>query len=591
MPHYDLARLCQAIYRARLVLRKPRQNRLEMVRQYVGQHWSEEGTSERVPVNQISLYCQIVGRSLIAKNPRVLLSTFNSAAKPTVSAMQDWCNEAIEEMDLASTLQRVVLDALFSVGIAKVALATPVDAARTGWDLAGGEPFVERVDLDDFVFDVHARDFAEVTFIGHRFRAPLDAVKSGKYFSKGRRELEPDWDEPFNKEGDERINMLGQTFMAGYVEEFVPHVTLWEVYLPHERVVLTLHDNWMQGAKGDEYVKPLREQDWLGPDTGPYHLLGYSWVPGNPMPKGPIQDLYDLHDATNRLYRKLIRQAERQKSNTLYPRSAAEDATKVKDADDGEMVAVDQPDKIIEVSRGGPNQQNFVMADHLFQRFMLMAGNLEAAGGLAPQAKTLGQDELLQKAATAGVADMQDRTVRYTACVLKALCWYWHHHPQRVMRTRYQVPGLPDVGITRHVTPAQRQQVAWEDLQLMVDPYSMQSATPASRVQGIFSVLQQIAPFMPFVQQQGIIPDMKALLEMLGKYLDLPELGEILDIQEPQQDEGDIQTPDGTGKPANTTRRYERVSGSNRSQQNQHQELIQAMKGGMGPQQNGMVNR
>src|SRR5260370_6344382 len=166
----DIDRLCLAMIRSRLMLRRFREERREMVRQYVGNHWSEEGTSEKVTVNLIGLYVSVVGRNLIAKNPRVMLSTFDRQNKPAVSAMQTWCNSEIVRMKMQNTLKRVVLDGLFSLGICKVALATPADSASVAWNLVAGQPFAERVDLDDFVFDMHARDFSECSFIGNRDR-------------------------------------------------------------------------------------------------------------------------------------------------------------------------------------------------------------------------------------------------------------------------------------------------------------------------------------------------------------------------------------------------------------------------------------
>lgn len=591
----DLSRLTDAIQRARLVLRVPRENRREMVRQYVGQHWSGEGTSERVPLNLISLYCSISQRALIPRNPRVMLSTFLREAKPVVSAMAQWVNDEVQEINLAATLRRVVLDALFSVGIAKVALATPLDALSQGWNLAAGRPFAERVDLDDFVFDVHARDFAEATFIGHRYRAPLDAVKNlGSIFGSGRKDIEPDYDNPYNLEGDERISMLGRTYLAGNTDEFVPHATLWEIYIPHERLVLTLAGE-MPGVSNDINPKPLREQTWLGPDTGPYHLLGFQYVPGNPMPKGPIQDLWDLHEAINRLYRKLMRQAERSKDITAYQRSAEEDARRYQTASDGDMAGMDNPDKVRPVPGTGVNQSVFVFADHLKSLFGYQAENLDAAGGLAPQSGTLGQDEILKSATTSGLQTKQETVIEYIASVAKGLCWYWFHDPQRLMTTSWKVPGLPDYEVTRHVSPQDRQRIQWNDLGIKVDPYSLQQQTPSTRAQGVMQVINMMAPLMPLLQQQGVSVDTNNLLDMLSKYMDLPELADIMTFHEQPQQDGEGQGEEGEAPtpkmPANTTRTYKRVSQGNNSSQNQHQQLVNSLQAAQGPQGNGMVNK
>ena len=121
----EVPRLCTAIQQARLALRKIRETRRDMVRLYTGRHYSEDASPQSQPVNLISLYLSIVGRSLVAKNPRVMYSTFDPTAKPAVKAMEKWANKELGRIRFDKTLQRAVIDALFSVGIIKVALADP----------------------------------------------------------------------------------------------------------------------------------------------------------------------------------------------------------------------------------------------------------------------------------------------------------------------------------------------------------------------------------------------------------------------------------------------------------------------------------
>lgn len=582
----DLPRLTAAMRKARQSLQRFREERRAAVRQYVGRHWSEEGTRETVPVNLISLYVGIVGRTLIAKDPRVMLSTFDRNSKAAVKAMEQWVNREMKNMNLANTLQRVVVDALFSIGICKVALSTPQDAASVSWNLPAGQPFAERVDLDDFVFDVHARDFSEVSFIGHRYRVPLDSVRDSKLYSARRKELTASNDDPFNQEGDEKVSVLGRGYNAN-AEEFEEHVDLWEVYLPRYRTVLTLEDPL---DCGDEDYEPLRQQEWIGPDCGPYHILGYLCVPGNAMPKAPIQDLCDLHEFVNKTYRKLFRQADRQKSNTFVMGGADEDGSRVMSASDGEILRVDNPDKIKEVVMGGPNQGNFLLGQHAWELFSKMGGNLEMMGGLAPQSKTASQDKMLAASASGQIASMQQDTIGMAERVIRSLCWYFHYHPELVMKVKYSLPGLPDATIQRKVSPQQRSQIRFEDMDIEVDPYSMQQATPQTRVANIQAVLQQIQPFMQLAQAQGVMLDVNALLTKYAGYLDMPDLAEILTIQEPPQPDAEAGGGGGAGGPAETTRNYVRRSLGGEGEQSQSAELANTLAKGMGQEGNQTMN-
>lgn len=574
----DVNRLCSAMARARLALRYFRTERRDAVKEYVGRHWSEEGTRKEVPVNLISLFVNIVGRNLVPKAPRVMLSTFDRSMKPIVGAMESWANREIKRSRFKTTLERVVTDALFSVGICKVALATPADAASLSWSLKGGQPYAARVDLDDFVFDIHARDFSEVSFIGHRYRVPLATVKDDKRnYKQSRKDLSASQDPLFNTEGDERLSVLGRSTYGNNTEEFEDMVDLWEIYLPRHRCVLTLADDYLSGPQPGQdkgKVEALREQNWLGPDSGPYHILSFNVVPGNAMPKAPIQDLRGLHDATNVAYRKVQRMSERTKEITAVRGKDMEDANRINDANDGETVAVSNPDGVKQIVFGGTAlQQILLVAQEWKALFSWAAGNLDMIGGLSPQSKTLGQDKMLDENASRSVADMQDTTIAFTSDVLESLCWYWHHDPFNTMKTKHSLPGMPDMEITRKVTPEQRMKGKFEDLDIAVDPYSMQRKTPQSAMAMLDQIMTQVfVPMAPLLQQQGIVADFNAYLQKKAKYGDMPDLMDIATIQEPPQDVNSGPQGEG-GMPAQTERTYTRENIPMRSETGHRQDM------------------
>lgn len=519
--------------KSRLTLKRFRENRRAMVRQYVGANWSENGADKRVPFNLIAAYCRIVGRHLIAKNPQVRLSTYEKAAKPTVSAMETWVNGEIERMRLAQTLQRIVLDALFSIGLGKVAIASPADSSIAGWQTPAGSPFCERISLDDFVFDVHARSFEEVGYIGHRYRAPLDVIKQDKSMAAWRKELAPSPDNQFNAEGDERTSILGKGWYSNE-EEYEDFVDLWEIYIPRRRTLLTLAADYTTGGAAGE-MKPLREQEWIGPEKGPILTLCLGGeVPDNPIGKGTIQDLFDLHLAQNELLRKIMRQSTRQKEVLAVKVGDEEDGRKVAQANDGDIIGVANPEAIVPIMTGNVSQQSIAVQEIFKQLNSWLAGNLDSIGGLEPQAKTATQDKLLSEAAGATIADMQDRTVTFTADMIERACWFWHHHPQKEMKTFWNPQGLEEHAIPRKITPEMRQKLSWNDLAIKVNPYSLQSQTPQMQLASINAIVTQLViPLLPLAEKQGVFLDLNKLLTIIAKYGNLPDLMDILHVQEP----------------------------------------------------------
>lgn len=586
MASLDHERLCKAVSASRQMLSNWRRERREAVKEYIGAHYSEDGQRHKVPYNGLSLYVSIYGRNLIAKNPRVMLSTFDHSLTSTVDAMQNWVNHELERMKFAETIRRIVIDGLFSIGIAKVSLADPPQAAKVGWGLKAGEASIQRVDLDDFVFDMHARDFEECGFIGHKYRVPLATVIDSKLYSKSRKTLTASTPRIYNEQGDARIETVSKG--ESVEDEYEDFVDLWEIYCPRYGAILTFRDDEGVGPAEEIDGEPLLGQKWIGPYCGPFHFLPYMIVPGNAMPKGPIQDIIDLHLAQNETLRKIMRQTERAKEIYGVQGGADADGNRTLQSNDGDMVKIDNPANIARMQFGGA-QQEVIAASLAFKNlFDEAAGNISTLGGLSAQAKTATQEKMLNDNSGAGVADKQETTISFVSSVVKALCWYWWHDPYKVMRTKYELPGL-ERSITRYVKPQQRQQGRFEDLDIKVDPYSMAHSTPQMRIQGLIQIIKELwVPLAQPAMAQGITPDLRKLFKLAGKYFDQPDLERILGITEPM---GQPQNGGGATMPQSTERRYVRESMPGRTQKGSDLNLMSSLLGvdPGGAQKNGQL--
>lgn len=604
---FDENRLCCLADTSRHVLQFFREERMRAVRHRAGDRYSLNSDLKRTYVQLIGLYESIVGRNLISQNPRVMFSTFDKSQKAAVDAAETWMNQELVRQNFANTMQRIVLDALYWMGIAKCCLATPGDAANLGWGLKAGQPYLTRVDPDDFVCDHRARDFEEVQYIGHRYRMRMDIAKNFEHFDKKARDrLDVSKQISYNREGDERIGEIGRDF-HGYEEDLYDMVDLWELYLPQERCVVTITENDLSGPSSAwEGGTPvcLRTQDWIGSEEGPYPILALQPLPGNLFPKGPIQDLVNLHESANEGYRKLYRQFARLKKNTVCDRSNPEDGDAMKNARDGDTVPLHNPKGIMDLVQGGGDAGLFNWVRENITRFMEQAGNLATMGGLAPQAGTLGQEELLSQQSNGQVAAMQDATMSFVTKCADSMLWYFWHDPKLIMRALVQDPRLPDVHLVREVhpwtAPAQAMQNGQvRDLmrrmgtkpELKIDPYSMRHTTPKQRVADLMQFIQGVyIPLAQMFQQQGHTLDLDELLLFFGKNTDAPDLQRIVKIITPPPAVPGNSPADTGPKPPETTRNYVRHSNSNSAQkQNMEQDnaLASQMSGGTGSQTNG----
>jgi hypothetical protein len=234
----------------------------------------------------------------------------------------------------------------------------------------------------------------------------------------------------------------------------------------------------------------------------------------------------------NTIFRKLGRQAERQKTNPVYRAGAEAEAERRKEANDGEWVRSDDPGATNVVSSGGIDQTNLAFLLQVKDMYFTLGGNLDALGGLSPQAETLGQDQLLLGSATNRLVDMQDRTTEGVTNVIRALMWYEWTDPLRSRKLKFRVPGT-SIDMELNWTPEQREgdMIQYE---MVVQPYSMVSSSPGSKLQAISQVFDRfIAPYQPQMQEQGVGVNFENLMRTISKYGNLPELEDMLDFGQP----------------------------------------------------------
>ena len=566
------SKLAEAAIAARKELEFPRSKFRETVRLDAGSHYSENASLKRQPVNLISLFRRIVQRHLITKNPRFSLNTFEASLKPVLSATEAWGNRQLKRMKAAETFKRIVTDALFLVGIAKVSIVNPGEAALSGFAMKAGTPGLYRVPFQDFVYDTHAHTFSEASFLGHRYRVPRISITTDKSFSREREEIPISYDNMFAETGEEKTSAIGRTY--NYDTEFEDMADVWEFYLPRHRLVATFMGDDAGFPHLEQSGKPLKVQPWVGPYCGPYHFLCLGNVADNALPKAPIMDLIDMHEGVNRNWRKLIDQMKDQKTLLLVRGLSTEDAKRIVQGNNGDTIRIDG-DIPTPVDYGGPNAAMIQATDAMTKLFSWFSGNLDMLGGLSPQSKTLGQDKLLAQSASGAMVDMQEETVNHVSSVIEALCWYWIKNPYHTMVSGYELPGTGQ-SIARKVSPMDRLDIDFEELDISVDPYSFRHQTPQERTQALTQLVQTtILPMMPLLQQQGIGFDLNAYLTKMGKLLDLPDLIDIITIAPPLEES--MTTPRQPSMPGQTRRDYVRHSaGGSDSQAAQENETSNA---------------
>jgi len=577
-----LQRLRDAVRFSRKRMEPFRRRHKEATEEYVGVNYSDGGSDKPVHLNLMELAATIYERQLAAKPPKVLVFTHDDKLEPDGVKLELAMNSMLRTYDIHRALRRCVRSALFSMGICKVGTQVIGSYAEEGYDFIKTRPYVSHVQLDDWVHDMTANVYEEIDYCGHRYRMTLEEAKKEKSFKKSVRDnLTAMDDYNFNESGDERMGSItqGTSQHEGMIDD---KVELWELWLPKERLVVTLGPN-----EGDP---PLKVVDWNGPPNqlGPYHLLYFNEVDGNSMPLAPAMLWRGLHDVANGLMRKLVREAQRFKVVGLTRGVDSEDAERIRLASDGEIVGVDNPEAIQEKMFGGIDQRNFAFMLQVKQLFSWQAGNLDLLGGLGAQSETATQDQLLFASANQRISGMQDEVRLFTKTVMRD--WGFHLWDDPVESYPVTLNFQPLGPVDTFFTPEERGTHDYLLHEIDIEPYSMQFVSPQERLAKLNQIMTGVVlPSLPMMQAQGLGVDYKALLELFSRYSDLPELKDIivgLEDVPPGSDEmgggGPMAEEEGGAPmaPQMTHRVNERISRPGATPQGAEQTLVNTLMGG-----------
>jgi len=558
-PDKKFERLETAVTIARRSLNVHRQTRNKRLAAWLGTHYSDRGAERRTPINLLQMASGIYLRQLAGGNPRVMVNTEVQALQPAADDLRLAGDVLLNQINFIDTIRRVVMEGFFGAGIIKTGINASKSVEIGGYLHDVGQPFADPVSLDNFVFDVTAKRWEQVTFAGDYYRVPLSQVKEsdlpgGK--KKVIKELQPNEKRYIIEEGgDESTEVLGG-FESAAQEEYIDHVELLDLWLPIENMFITV-------AVGGNSWKVIREIEWEGPEGGPYDMLSLQEVPDNILPMPPAAAWEDMHNLCNSILNKLGDQADRMKNVAVFPRGAEGDADAITNTPDGGVVEMDSPNSAKEMRWGGPDQMLMAMFIQVKDIFSWSAGNLDTLGGLSPMADTLGQESILDSNSSKMIDDMRDRTVGFTQKVVKKLLWWMWTDPLISLPITKRVEGT-NATISSSFDASSREGDLL-DYSIEINPYSFRYRTPAGQLQKLRTITQEmILPLYPLMEAKGITFKLDEYFKKVADYSDLPELADLIEYMDPAMEQENQKQPvsEGSDKPAITSRTNTRISQS-----------------------------
>ena len=535
----NMARLRESMDWSAKQLRPFRERYEECVKFYAGARYGGHNNIRRTPVNMLQLAVNIWTRQLVSSDPQVLALTSSPELRPDAVELEIAINHLLRQIKFGETLQRVVKQAMFGPGILKVGVTSPYLPSASGFSSQSGDVFADAVLFEDWLHDMNARSKEEWDWCANRYRVSFEEVMANPEFDPEVKQAlkynvvatSDDMDGAYGGGAGKKTSHLstGDSIMR---TEFKQHIELWDVWIPADNLIVTI--------PAQHTDKPLQVREWKGPENGPFYILSFSDVPGNMLPVAPAQTLFDLQDLITQLFNQLARQASRQKSLTIVDGRGENDGTgeAIRDASDGMIVSTNHIDSVKPFDLPGIDSSNFLFTKWVKELFSYMGGNIDAMGGLARQANTLGQEQLLAESSSEMLRDMQTKVIDFTKTMCTDLAWFMYTDPTMRVTLSKPVEGYGDIPF--EYGPEQRTQDFFH-YNFEIQPYSMQSQSPQDRLSKMLNIVQSVLlPLSPQLDAWGMPLDVKRLVEFIAKYTDMPEFNEIISSEVPMEGERTI---------------------------------------------------
>lgn len=505
-----------------------RKFRTEAIRLYASSDYGRKSTPDDL-VNILGLTATTYSVILAGNRPRAMVTTPSFELKAFAKHYEQSLNNHVKEIHFEDTLRKIVLDAFFLLGVAKVYWAqsgnmVPLSTGEE-YDQAEvsggsvwvdpGKIYVERISMDDYGFDTTATSMDRCRFFFHRYRVPFSSVLADQRFDPAVLErLHPTskFGVGFmNRESGNRTNNMTTNTDHDDVE---PMIDLLDVYLPMENKYCVM--------SVQEGLPPLYCQNWNGPEGGPFFHMLLDEVPDNVMPLSPAHSLVRLHELMNSIMFKMANQAKRQKDITVYA-GDSRDVQTAKKAKDGDWVKVQHPELINVLKYGGVDQISAVFYQSLGQVYNSQAGNLDAMAGLGPQSETAKQDQLLAGAVSRRETKMKTAVIEFVQAIYKSIGWMMFVDQNLMVKGDMTVPGLM-FPVDTTWTPEYREG-DFADYNFDIDIYSLTRSSPQEQYQKLKEGLMLVGPMLPTMG--GMIDPLKLTITA-AKMLDCPELMEVV---------------------------------------------------------------
>lgn len=502
-----------------------------LVKRYASNWFRDDLQGMPTPENHVFSYVAFMLTELAYASPSARIKAAWKAANGSIARfMEIGVGRWIEQYPLPDQLALIVRDALLGFGVAKIGIEPSSNPYILGPDgQTGLTPFVTHVPANDWCCDARCHHWKEARLQFHEYWKDLDELKSSRGADlKVVERITSDYDESPQKLSDQALRP-GETGPR-------KQVCCIDVWFPETAQIATLVKS--NDSADSQYLRPPTK--WWGPATGPFRVLGFYSIPGDPYFMGPLQPVMEQIEELQAHITAAAQEAGTLRSFIGVDASNIEAQKAAKEAKNGEIVAIPglANKDVQEFTIGGVPPQRLEHINILRERVDRMLAFSDAQRGVAA-GKTATESQIVQSNVDVRTEWMRSKCNRFVQGLLEDVGWYFFYDSNVVIRASHldpmsgqQIEGTVYGGVSGGWYGGQfyppQEDISWpDDFTITIEPNSM-SRTDDQATQGRALQLIQTTGNLAMLRRQFPEVNWRWILDMLGQSFNQPDLDQVL---------------------------------------------------------------
>jgi hypothetical protein len=553
MMKFDLASLVREIESAESFRDTHLVEWKSLIERFHGPSYRESREQMDDPENFILEYIALLLPRIVHDNPTVRVKSARPVSQSEAAGvLQIGINRWCKMVGVRNTLERIATDMLLAYGV-----ALTVNEPRKGYVTSLTEdpylPRVYRISPDRFFVDPAATHLDEARYMGHCWITDRDDLLASA-------ESDKTWDI------DVIERVAANTGVSDVrddtdIDRNIPdrkELVVYEVWVPelHDEAaelidavtdramfngtIYTVVKGQAESGKKANMGMARAPRPYYGPRTGPYTVFGVYTVPDDPYPLSPIMALMPQIDDVNMHLRNMRYSASAYKRLLAVDARNAKMAQDIRDREDLYVVLADNldPDALRTIEVGGITAQQVQYASMAQDRLDRVSGIHDAMRGNVSGNATATEVQVAESSSGLRISHLKRQFQESVNRCLRSVGWFMFYDEKVVFPVGED--GIAIMGEPEPIFSSLAMVGVFDDLDIDVEAYSMERVSEGLLQRRSVELLQVIGNISQAVVAAPHV-DWKQVLSVVGNAMNMPNLGDMIDMRAVQQMRGQAQ--------------------------------------------------